>query len=211
MVARTPPAAPAALALAEVCAKLWHIPGLAMIFSLIFACTTTAVVGGGVEDGADDTSVDSGGDTGEVIEEPQPETVWEDYEGSRTYSASSDWGACEESTEDEGEELLEGEEFDQIIALCPDCDHVFENDPVESSLCYGAITLGRSWRSVDLNEEGTAGTLAFYIEGDAGLEAWASSEVEFDGSMMPFAYSFELWGIPVDVSGEMVFEFAVPE
>lgn len=182
-----------------------------MFFSVLFACTTTAVVGDGVEDEAIDTGVDSGADTGEPIEEPGPETVWEDYEGSRTYVANTEWGGCEESTEDEGEELVEGDEFDQIKAICPECEHVFENDPVESSLCYGAITLGRSWRSLDLNEEGTGGTLGFYTEGDAGLEAWAASEVEFDGSLMPFAYSFEVWGIPVEVSGEMVFEFVVPE
>lgn len=182
-----------------------------MLVIALLACTTTAVVGDGVSSEGDPEVEHTGEETGEIIEEPQPETVWEDYEGSRTYVATTDWGGCDESTEDEGEELLEGEEYDQIKAACPDCEHIFENDPVEDSVCYGIIPLSRSWRSVDLNDEGTGAELSFYLEDEGVVTAWTSVEVSFDKSLMPFEYEFELYGYPVTVTGEMVFEVEIPE
>lgn len=175
-----------------------------MTFLLLIACESSVEVG--------DTAADT--DTGEQIDDtapPAPETVWDEYEGLRNYLIETSYWTCEESTEDEGEELLEGDEFDQVMALCPDCGHVFENDPVESSLCYSAITLARNWRAIDLDDDGQGGILTIYVEGDAGLEEYTSMDFGFDGELADFAYTVDTWAGVVEVTGEMVFEMAVPE
>jgi hypothetical protein len=184
-----------------------------MFFSLLLACSNSVVVGDAVKD---DTTADTGAstDTGEVIEDttpPEPETVWDEYAGARTFSVVSDWASCEESTDEDGAELLSGDEFEQIMDLCPSCQHVFENDPVETSLCWGGITLGTTWRALALDEDLAGGMLYFYLEGDAGLYEWSSAPFDFGGELIEFEYSFELWDyLPVDVWGDMAFAMALP-
>jgi hypothetical protein len=149
-----------------------------------------------------------GGDTADSADTaPElPSTDWSRYAGERTFLLSTDWGSCEETIEEEGRELLDGDEFEAVSALCPACSHVFENLPGQSTVCYGAITLDTTWRAVALNAEGTEATVYFYLDGSDGIYEWAYSHDSFDGEALEFAYEFELWGsTPVVVSGEMAF------
>jgi len=189
---------------------------VSMILALLLACPSTMVVGDGVSDTAadalnTDTAADTANDSGADTASAEPVTDWEDYDGERTFSATTDWGSCEESTEDEGEELTDGDEYDAVMESCEDCVHVFENDPVEDSLCYGTLQLGRTWRGVELDSDGTAGTIRFYSESDEGLTESYTADFSFDGELLEFEYSFDYYNYPVTVTGEMSFEMVLPE
>lgn len=180
-----------------------------MVIALFLACSATPIVGAAAEAEPVDTAVEDAADTGETGDTAASEdaTDWSTYVGERTFSASV-WGwSCEESVEDAGVEITEGESYDAVIALCPVCTHVFENTPNAESICNGAIGLGATWRGLLVTDQGLIAY--FFGEGDGEFyESASDASVAWDNELAAFDYEGSVWGVPVAVAGFMTFELS---
>lgn len=179
-----------------------------MFGALLLACFATPVVGDAPDAEPVDTSAEPDtADTGDAEDTAVTEagTDWAAYVGERAFSASA-WGwSCEESVEDAGVELTEGESYDAVMELCPVCTHVFENTPDAESACDGAIGLGTSRRGLLVTDQGLIAY--FFEESDGEIYEFASdASGAWDTETAAFDYEGSVWGVPVAIAGFMTFE-----
>lgn len=184
-----------------------------LLFSLMLACQDTKTIGGDTSDpvdtGSDSDTDDTAGDTGETDTATGPETDWSAYTGERVFVADVWSYHCEESTDDAGEEITSGDEWEQLTALCPLCTHFYENTPAAESVCDGYLALGTTWRGLVVTEQGVAAT--FYTADDEGTlsESAVDQSTTFADEKVEFDYEISFYGVPVAVGGFM--QFALTE
>lgn len=186
------------------------------LLTLFFACQDSKTIGGDTAADTDtpadtdtDTDSDTDTDTDADTDTGEPEPDWSAYVGERTFTADVWNYHCEESTDDEGVQLTEGDEYDQLTALCPLCTQFYENTPAQESVCDGYLGLGTTWRALLVTEQGVAVT--FYSADDEGVPAESATDASttFADGRLDFDYEISFYGVPVAVTGFV--EFEMPE
>lgn len=191
----------------------------AVVFTLVAlaACDSGSVKLGGKSGSdsadtglvSDDTGApddDSAADTAETADTapPAPLPDYSVWDGARTFSYTSDWGDCTESTNEFGEELLEGDTYDQLLEACPDCEHLYEVGVSPDELCDWIGLSDPTYRGLVLGE-GWAAVYGFDWDWSGDVEAdLLDDDADFDGWTLSYAYELE-YAVTLAVTGTVTF------
>lgn len=157
------------------------------------------------DDTGDDSSADdSGDDSADDTAPPAPMPDYSVWDGSRTFSYSSSWGDCSESTTEFGEEITEGDTYDALVEACPDCERIYEIGVSPDELCewiglsdptYRGLVFGDDWAAVYGFDWGWDGDVeADLLDSDASFDGWTIS------------YGYELdYGVTLEIEGSLTF------
>ena len=184
-----------------------------MSLLLALACGQSAIVledtGSGVSDADADTDSDADTDTDTDTDtgtEPQWVADFSWWEGERNFFYDSDWYTCDDTVGESGPEIDKSDrDWSYFAEVCPSCQHFYEVEPDEDSACDGYVSLGQTWRGLEIDGDSASVHL---IRDNDGLEEYGSDEsATFDGQTVDYFYEFEYgYGITIDITGTATFE-----
>ncbi len=175
----------------------------------LLACNPTGSVPvDGSKAGGNETLPSTDGDTSDT-EDPSDTEDTEDTDttpypltwvGSRVINFP---GYCEEAIYEDGEEVTRDSDFEDLVDLCPDCNHLFEASTDTDSICNNTVGVSPTiYRGIILNEEDVEVVLFSFNGGDWDISL--ETEGEINGTTLTYEYEsvYNYYGQNYDFTAE---------